>query len=91
VKALTNHGDTEQIEMSRRFAALEEISGLAGFLAGLLLVWLGFEMFADVRSAFTKGTVLASIVIAWGAALAATSSRGGKWRIYFRLAANLHG
>jgi hypothetical protein len=71
--------------MSARFKTLEQVSGLAGFLAGLVLVFLGFEMFPSMSHTWTAEVIPAIIASVWGLALILTSGRGGTWRVYFRL------
>jgi len=70
----------------RFFSGVEEISGLAGFLTGLCLIFVGIEMFLGEHTAFGFESVLAVVVGAWGLALVVTSGRGARWRVYFRLA-----
>jgi len=71
--------------MSGICKTLEEASGLAGFLAGLVLVFLGFEMFPSGSHTWTAEVVPTVIASVWGLALILTSGRGGRWWVYFRL------
>ncbi len=71
--------------MSGRFKTIEEISGVFGFLAGILLVFLSVEIFPFGSHTLTAQVIPAGTASIWGLALILTSGRGGKWRIYFRL------
>jgi len=68
------------------WSAAEEISGLAGFLVGLVLIFLSIEILSEGRNVFGLESLPVVVAGAWGATLVITSGRGRRWRIYLRLA-----
>src|SRR5271169_2199912 len=64
------------------FSIVEETSGFAG----LVLIFVGIEMFSGEHNVVGRESVPAVVAGVWGLALVVTSRRGAMWRIYFRLA-----
>ena len=65
---------------------MEEFSGLAGFLTGLVLIFISIEVFSEERTVFGVESIPTVVAGAWGLALVLTSGRGESWRVYFRFA-----